>query len=227
MSKLVNFDIDSLTLKLNDELNVIVSEINSSNISSGMIVDGVKVRMGQKPTDSAPFVNNLNSARYPDEEPWEIEVNYRIGSRTQTEQFLGSQIVLAKNVADKPVKYVKGINSFWERRWNEVGVATIGELMLCDEEKVLELCKKAKSIVPLDHHSRVLLLNQKVNTLAIDSLLSLKLTEVLFNKTDDLQQLFGFHLSGQQIAEIQHCAQILLIVFDASFFQSLTMAVFQ
>lgn len=222
MSKLEDFDIDGLTLVLNNELDFIVAALQQNEAQSNLRIDNVKLKLGQGKESAAPFENSLDANRYPTEEPWEVELQYTIGQSNRSQIASGQENrteekLLLENFKNVSLQKLKGIDKIWLKKWSSIGVKNINDLVKIDSEKVIDFSKKEQSIVPLEHHSKALLLLEIVIPNSLEAFKNVSLETFLLNDIQTLKQFFGNKISVAQLSNYQRQARILLLVFDIDF----------
>lgn len=231
MSTIKDFDIDTLTLLLHEELNFVANAINQNQQESGFAIERMKLKMGQKHDVSDPFISVLDAARYPDEEDWEIELAYKAGD----EQFISNlsdnstfdEALLIEKFAKEKLSKIKGVSKSWLKKWSKSNVQTIGDLAKMTAGEVKNFAERHHSINPILHYSTVLTLNQKIQPLRFKQFSGITLEDVLINDAQILKRIFLNKLTLPEILIIQNQVRILFLAFDVSFVKKLTLAVFQ
>lgn len=226
MSQLKDFDIDSLTLVLNNELDFVVAALQQNEAQSNLRVEKVKLKLGQRQESAAPFINSLDGNRYPSEEPWEVELQYSLDHSKSVSSVYGSESeiqekLLLENFKDVSIQKIKGIDDFWLKKWSKIGVKTIGDLAKIAPEKVVEFSKNQNNIAPIEHYSKCSLLQEIGIQNSLQGFENITLETLLLTSTESLKALFSHKISIPQLSNYQRQSRLLLIVFDMEFIKSL------
>lgn len=237
MSTIRDFDFDELVLHLHRDLQFAFERARAETSSSPLQLEVVKARLGRQLTGNQaggePLPENLlNRDRYPDEEDWEIEVSYQSASSAAKQNDPASVPASDKGVSlldlleDAPLDYLKGIDRHWKGILEEAGIHTLGRLAYNSNEKMLNLCNKNNSLMPLMFQTQALLLARE-NIPAVHSAFRNRLLiDLLQNPAGLLKNQFNGRLSDPVISELKQVAAILFLVIDKKIAEKFTLGLF-
>jgi|GEM_PF-3467571 len=221
MSTLNNFDVNELILQLHGELKFAFEVANSSGKQAGMQLDKLKVKFGKQnlmEEDNDTLI--LNADRYPSDENWELEVDYKYGDpipdlEVSPNWISGdtSQIIL-KRLADTEVEKIKGVSSFWKKKFVDTGIVTIKHLATASSDKILELCRLHHSSKPLEFQTKVLLMARNFKPLQFTQFGDLPILTLINKSTAQLKKLFLNKLSGPEIADLRAMVLVINLCLD-------------
>ncbi len=223
MSTLSNFDVNELILQLHGELKFAFEVANSTGKQAGMQMDKLKVKFGKQNladlTDEDESIL-LNSERYPSDEDWELEVDYKYGDKvpnlpSSQNWSVGtdSQMVLNR-LKDTDIIKIKGVNTFWRSNLDREGIKTVGDLARTSADSIVSICKKYDSMKPLEFQTKVLLLVREFKPLQFKLFSRLPLFYLLEKPNTELKRVFQNKLSGPEISELRAMASIIYLCFD-------------
>jgi len=224
MSTLNNFDVNELILQLHGELKFAFEVANSTGKQAEMQLNKLKIKFGKQnlidsgTDDDEPFA--LDSERYPSDEDWELEVDYKYGDPVpnlplsqnwSTDKT--SQIVLDR-LADVEVENIKGVSVFWKQKLNKAGIYNIKQLALSSSDKVQKLCNNNRSLNPLEFQTKVLLMVRNFNPLRFSQFNNIPLLTLLNRSTSSLKKVFLEKLSGPEILDLRAMASVISLCLD-------------
>lgn len=223
MSTLNNFDVNELILQLHGELKFAFEVANSTGKQAGMQLNQLKVKFGKKNLSDMGDDDTrilLNSHRYPSDEDWELELDYKYGDPIRdlpiSQNWTAgetSQLVLGR-LADVGVENIKGVSHIWNERLNRAGLSNIKQLALVSDEVIQEMCRVYGSLKPLEFQTKVLLLVRNFNPLQYSQFHSYPLLILLNRSTNELKKLFLDKLSGPQISDLRAMASVINLCLD-------------
>lgn len=231
MSKLGDFDINELILQLHSELKFAFETAQSAEQQLGLRMENVKARFGRKEiteeegveSKEEDYVEVLNGERYPNEEDWEIEVNYKHGlpipDIPQSQNWVSStesQLIIQR-LGTTPIIYVKGVNLVWKDRFQKAGISTIEDIALASTKKIQSLCRQYNTLKPLEFQVKVLLLIRDFKPIRHIQYKQISLTTFLGYSQSTIKLVFKNKLTGPEISELKAMASIIYLVFDKRF----------
>lgn len=231
MTKLSEFDIDELVLQLHEELKYAFHLAQVEQLGDRFRIDTLKAKMGRKNlrvTDSNKEINLLNSDKYPDEEDWEIEVNYsRKQDPSGIETFSAgfNDRSLLDNLKDLPLSSLKGINVYWQEIYSKGNINNFGDLATMPHEAVLTLCKNKNTFLPLEFQTKVLLLNQRITRFKHPDFSKTSFGDISLKSDSDLKLLFSSRLTAIEISQIRNVSNLLMMIIDKDVFLNLTLEI--
>lgn len=237
MSKLGNFDINELILQLHSEMKLAFEITQSAEQTHGLRIDSIKTRFGRKdngPLGAVPEEENLeilNGQRYPNEEDWEVEVNYRHGlpvpeipqSKNWVSSYDSQRII--QKLGNVSIINIKGVNTVWGNRFEKSGISTINELAGASAQKIQQLCKEFNTLKPHEFQVKVLLLVRNFQPFRYTEFKDISLNSLLQYSQIELKTIFKHQLTGPEISELKSMASIIYLVFDSHFTSKLMLAV--
>lgn len=208
---------------------------NSAGNQAGMQMQKLKVKFGKQNVaelnddeEEDPLL--LNSERYPSDEDWELEVDYKYGDpvpNLPTSQIwsvgTNSQLILER-LADTEIIKIKGVSNIWKSKLNNEGIKTVGDLAKTSNEKIISICRKYGSMKPLEFQTKVLLLVRDFKPLQFKLFLKLPLNYLLEKSTTELKRIFQNKLSGPEISELRALASVIYLCFDKDLSSKLKMS---
>jgi hypothetical protein len=224
MSRLEQFDLDQLLLNIHGELSQLMTE--SVSVSGRRLkIEQLNFRMGQRLKPGQE--NALESGRYPSEENWQVELYYQPG-RSGSEA--GSQAVsvgpdqIIDRIGRAPITVVKGVNTFWARRWKEeYGLTSLADLFNFSANRFWQNGNKPASQM-IGHYSQLRQLAQNYLPFWERSLYHKQLALFWRESSFDLKSKLT-SLSEQQIFSYQQQSWGMATALDLSFVQSLSLAI--
>ncbi|PLX12507.1 MAG: hypothetical protein C0598_05845 [Marinilabiliales bacterium] len=224
MNTLSNFDVNELILQLHGELKFAFEVANSTGKQAGMQMQKLKVKFGKQ---NLAEVNDddeesilLNSDRYPSDEDWELEVDYKYGdpvpdvpSSENWSVGTNSQLVLER-LANNDIIEIKGVSTYWKSKLFDEGIKSVGDLAKTSNEKIISICNKYGSMKPLEFQTKVLLLVRDFKPLKFKIFANIPLFYLLEKPMLELKRIFQNKLSGPEISELRAIASIVFLCFD-------------
>ena len=231
MTKLAEFDINELVVQLHDELKLAFHLAQVEQLGNKFQIDTLKAKLGRKDlkvSDSDDETNLLRSDKYPNEEDWEIEVNYSRRNDFRGFEIQNSKLtdhLLLDKLQHLPLSSLKGISVYWQGIFKKISVLNFGDLSKMSEENIKTLCSNHNSFLPLEFQIKVLLLNHRIMLSDLPGISSLRFVDIILKSDQQLMSMFNNKLTKIEIAEIKNISQLLMILIDKEVFISLRLGI--
>ena len=232
MSKLEEFDINDLVIKIHDELKLAFHVAQLDEVGGGIKLLSATTKLGRrKLIDGAepdPAGIMLNRGKYPDEEDWEVVVNYSASGDSQPGKAqIGEgelqQYQLFDRLVNQPLTAIKGISTYWAGILSEYGIRTVGQLGRTSVRKMERINAQHNSFVLMEFYAKVSLLNRSYIVLKHEALKHLHFIDIILKTEKELASMFKGKMSKIELAEIRSIASLLLVVFDKEVFEDFTL----
>jgi len=229
MTKLTEFDIDELVFQIHEDLKLAFHLAQVDQLSGSFQIDSVRARLGRKDLDKLASPGNrnlLNPERYPDEEDWEIELNYSKRNNTciDKKSFASpSDPLLFENLKGLPLSSLKGISEHWQRVFTDVNVLTLGDLADLPETQIHDMCKKLHTFLPQEFQTKVVLLKQPLLMVEKIEGEHLLFKDIAMCSENELKTIFSNHFTNNEIRRIKNTIDLLMLVLDKDVFINLSL----
>lgn len=227
MSKIEQFDIDQLLLNLHGELSQVMAGAAVGKDGTRFQIQRLNFRMGQQLEDEQE--NSLDAERYPSKENWQVELSYEPGKDVllgvEEKQSISCSDLMLERLSEHPLEVIKGLSTYWTKRWDEIGVKTIGSLYKFQPQKLWDIFETPDSQL-LAHYSQVQQLQIEFPPLLFSKLKEEPLE--IFWKYDVYQLQKRLQpLSVQQVQMYRNLAWRVATILDLSFVQSQKMEIWE
>jgi hypothetical protein len=125
----------------------------------------VRVRIGEPPDKNVTTSAADSGIHVPPELGWMVDLT--IDPRSRTTQGMISDGTTSEPIIDHrvvaglfdafPIDTIQGIGRVWQKKLNNTGIFTIGELASLDRKGLLSLCRDTKSHRPVEFHAKAVL----------------------------------------------------------------------
>ncbi len=237
------YDLSELLTLVHAEMRTVIDVIEAEPLATcGLLVDTVRVKMGQKvaqaPTDEAGAgeeepVAVLNEDRYPPaEDGWLIELDYRPGQHQVQARVADESVAVlpiprlrsaAPLFASLPVRAIKGIHHTWAKRLARFGIETVEQLAELNDDRLAEIVAKTRSRLPLEFRVKARLAGGEVPVIPPSDADRLSLHALAIRTPPELRKLIGVRLSAIASRSLVSLIAVFVITIDTWALQELTL----